>query len=116
MGKVELAQENWKSFFEEFNSSYKGKIAYVEVTDNEGYHVDHSESISFSKIGMNKIDEDHITISVNAGKSNEFEQYVDRVERIVFDDESEDEKYFAILQIYSSLGSGASIKFYKIKK
>lgn len=111
MHKKEIPQEEWKQFLELFNKQNKGKMAYIEVTDDEHYRKDYSESIAFDRINMNVIDDQHVTMSITAGNGAPFKQFIDRIDRIILITENGTDKE---LHVISSLGSGAVIRFHSL--
>lgn len=111
MNKKEIPQEEWKSFLNLFNKQNHGRMAYIEVTDDEHYRKEYSESIAFNEINMNLIDNEHVTMSIAAGDDSSFKQFVDRVDRIIIGSNNGTVKEIHLL---SSLGRKAIIKFHEI--
>jgi hypothetical protein len=111
MHKTDIPQEEWKGFFENFNEQNNGRMAYIEVTDDEHYRLDYSESIAFEKINFSEIDDEHITIVIIAGENSSFKKFIDRTERIILGSENGTDEE---LHVISSLGRGAVIKFHEL--
>lgn len=111
MNKKEIPQEEWKSFFDLFNEQNNGRMAYIEVTDDEHYRLQYSESIAFNEINMNLIDNEHVTVSITAGGDSSFKQFVDRIDRVITGSNNGTIKEIHLL---SSLGRGAIIKFHDL--
>ena len=111
MHKKEIPQEEWKQFLESFNKQNKGKMAYIEITDDEHYRREYTESIAFDQINMNVIDNQHVTMSITAGDGSPFKQFIDRIDRINLLTANGTDKE---LHVFSSLGRGAVIRFHSL--
>lgn len=112
MPKREIPRENWMTFFDEFNRSYREKIVKIEITDDEDYRVDYAESLPFQNVEITSIDEDNTSITVSAGASSSFTHVIDNA-GIVILEEHEDHSP-KVLQVKSSLGRSAIIRFHPV--
>ncbi|MGE5682434.1 MAG: DUF5335 family protein [Bacillota bacterium] len=113
MSKTQIPQEQWASFFNNFNAQNQNKIVKIEITDDEDYRIDYAESLPFKEVKITSQNDAGISVSVSAGASNSFLHTIDKTLIVILE---EVEEKIKALQIRSALGRTAVIRFHPLTK
>ncbi|HEX2984718.1 MAG TPA: DUF5335 family protein [Ignavibacteriales bacterium] len=113
----EIPQDEWVTFFNDFNKEHRDKIVSIMATNDEGYVIDSAERIPFAGIEVNPRDVENTIVQIAAGEISSttlVTHFIDKVERLVLDEteNGDPQKLF----VYSALGRSCEIRFLKLEE
>lgn len=111
---AEIPREEWSGFFENFSDMNRDKIVKVEIIDDEDYRIDYAEALPFQSVSITAVDGENTTIEVTAGNNNSFRHLVDMANIVLL--ENTEDHHPKLLQIKSSLGRNAIIRFHPLEE